>query len=216
MAAAATLVRAGCLDCLIEALREYQALRRVPAVAVEATAGAARTATLVAIRERELGLEDSGAADPGAPAGGIVKPELSRARRWTARCVTDRAIRGLPSTARTTAPRMMSIATLNDRMPGWRDTSLIRFRIATCTAFRTAALKELLEGDPRFLEITYYMGLDAMIQGDLDGADAQFERAYNWRPRWARVANTRGTVFMTAEEFERAAGVLRPRAGGGS
>src|SRR6266478_3853600 len=61
MAAAVDLVRAGCLDCLIEALRQYQALQKVPAVAAEATAGAARTAALVAIRERELGLEESGA-----------------------------------------------------------------------------------------------------------------------------------------------------------
>src|SRR4030095_4825116 len=61
MAAAAMLVRAGCLDCLIEALREYQALSSVPAVAADATAAAARTAALVGIRERELGLEDSGA-----------------------------------------------------------------------------------------------------------------------------------------------------------
>src|SRR6185503_1048264 len=92
------------------------------------------------------------------------------------------------------SPTNAVIDTLADLVPAWRDTSLIRFRIATCTALRTAELKELLDGDRRFLEITYYMGLQAMIQGDLDGADAQFEHAYLWRPRWARVANTRGTV----------------------
>ena len=66
-------------------------------------------------------------------------------------------------------------------------------------------MNELLNADPRFVEVAYYKGLDAIIQGDLDEADAQFERAYNWRPRWASLANTRGNVFMTAEDFEQAA-----------
>ena len=57
-----------------------------------------------------------------------------------------------------------------------------------------------------FSRSAYYMGLEAVIQGDLDEAESQFERAFSWRPRWARVANTLGTVFMTAEDFERAAG----------
>ena len=246
MAAAATLVRAGCLDCLIEALREYQDLRKIPAVAVDATAGAARTATLVAIRERELGLEDSGALTQ-ARLLAASSPELSAALSLPIEVADTLAGRGAGSQVTSDAQMLASapairnriawteslrvradeneltaylwaafnctynsptnavIETLNDSMPAWRDTSLIRFKIATCTAFRTAPLKEMLDGDPRFLEITYYMGLEAMIQGDLDGADAQFEYAYLWRPRWARVANTRGTVFMTAEDFERAA-----------
>ena len=247
MAAAAALVRAGCLDCLIEALRAYEALRSVPAVAVEATAGAARTATLVAIRERELGLEDSGALTEARQLA-ASSPELSAALSLPIEVADTLAGRGAGSQIVSDAQMLAAgpafrnriewteslrvradenelsaylwlafnctynsptdavIETLNESVPAWRDTSLIRFKIATCTAFRTPALKELLEGDPRFLEVTYYLGLAAMIQGDLDGADAQFERAYTWRSRWARVANTRGTVFMTAEEFERAAG----------
>ena len=67
------------------------------------------------------------------------------------------------------------------------------------------ALDALLEENPRFVEISYYKGLQAVIAGDLDEADAQLERAYTWRPRWASVANSRGNVLMTAEDFERAA-----------
>ena len=60
LAAADALVRAGCFDCLLSAFREYDALRSVSAVAATATAGATQAAALLAIRERNLGTEDSG------------------------------------------------------------------------------------------------------------------------------------------------------------
>src|SRR5262249_33222937 len=60
IAAADALVRAGCFDCLLSAFREYDALRAVPAVAAAATTSAARAAALLAVRERDLGTEDSG------------------------------------------------------------------------------------------------------------------------------------------------------------
>jgi tetratricopeptide (TPR) repeat protein len=246
MATAAELVRAGCLDCLIEALREYQALATVPAVAAEATAGAARAAALVAIRERELGLEESGALNQ-ARLLAASSPELSAslsplfemgetlAGRGSGSQVTSDAqmLAAAPAFRNRTAwteslraradeneltaylwvafnctynsPTNDVVERLVDLLPTWRDSPLIRYRIATCTALRIPVLEALLGADPRFLEITYYSGLDAVIQGDLDEADARFERAYDWRPRWARVANTLGNVFMTAEDFERAA-----------
>jgi len=39
LAAAAAQVKAGCLDCLLNAFREYDALRAIPAAAADATAG---------------------------------------------------------------------------------------------------------------------------------------------------------------------------------
>src|SRR5262245_37830520 len=60
LSAADALVRAGCFDCLLAAHREYIILRAFPRVAEAATAGAIRTAALLAARERELGTEDSG------------------------------------------------------------------------------------------------------------------------------------------------------------
>jgi tetratricopeptide (TPR) repeat protein len=57
------LVRAGCLDCLREAYHGYYALLRHPAVRNEAAAAAARVGALIAIRERELGIIDTGALD---------------------------------------------------------------------------------------------------------------------------------------------------------
>lgn len=60
LAAADAQVRAGCFDCLRDAFEEYQSLRSTASVADDAAVGAARAAALLAIRERELGTEDSG------------------------------------------------------------------------------------------------------------------------------------------------------------
>src|SRR6266536_1018115 len=60
LAVADALVKAGCFDCLAAALKEYESLRAIPAVSGVATLGAARSAALLGIRERDLGAEDSG------------------------------------------------------------------------------------------------------------------------------------------------------------
>jgi tetratricopeptide (TPR) repeat protein len=60
LAAADAQVKAGCFECLLQAHKEYDALRTVAIVADAAAAGAVRTAVLLAIRERELGTDDSG------------------------------------------------------------------------------------------------------------------------------------------------------------
>jgi tetratricopeptide (TPR) repeat protein len=53
-------LRAGCFDCLVEALRQYESTRAIPALAAQATTGAVRAAALLGLRERELGTTDSG------------------------------------------------------------------------------------------------------------------------------------------------------------
>lgn len=60
LADADALLRAGCYDCLLEAYRTYDAVRAFASVADAATLGTARAATLLALRERELGTTDSG------------------------------------------------------------------------------------------------------------------------------------------------------------
>jgi tetratricopeptide (TPR) repeat protein len=60
LASADDLVRAGCLDCLIAAFDAYDALRATPAAADASLTGAIRAATLIAVRERELGMGDEG------------------------------------------------------------------------------------------------------------------------------------------------------------
>jgi tetratricopeptide (TPR) repeat protein len=60
LASADALVRAGCLDCLIDAFGEYDLLRAFPFAKDAATAGAIRAGGLIARRERELGMVDDG------------------------------------------------------------------------------------------------------------------------------------------------------------
>jgi tetratricopeptide (TPR) repeat protein len=60
LAKADALVRAGCYDCLVEAFREFEQLVPLSPASDAARAGAARAAGLLAIRERELGMVDSG------------------------------------------------------------------------------------------------------------------------------------------------------------
>ena len=52
-------LRAGCFDCLVEALKQYEAVRAVSAVSTAAATGALRASALLALRERELGTTDS-------------------------------------------------------------------------------------------------------------------------------------------------------------
>jgi len=64
LADADALVEAGCFDCLRDALAKYQAVQTLagaPAAAVDrSVAGTIRTAGLLAIRQRELGMIDDG------------------------------------------------------------------------------------------------------------------------------------------------------------
>ncbi|HEV3139333.1 MAG TPA: hypothetical protein VGY57_02390 [Vicinamibacterales bacterium] len=60
LAAADKDLLAGCYDCMVAAFREYDALRQIPTTADAAVAGAVRSAALIALRERELGMIDGG------------------------------------------------------------------------------------------------------------------------------------------------------------
>src|SRR5215216_5448596 len=60
LAAADAQLREGCLDCLVEAFHDFDALRATPARQQAGVIGAIRSATLVALRQRELGMVDEG------------------------------------------------------------------------------------------------------------------------------------------------------------
>src|SRR5262245_35813904 len=60
LAAADALLHAGCLEGLVDAYNGYDALRSDQLVGENARAGAVRAGVLIAIREHELGLLDSG------------------------------------------------------------------------------------------------------------------------------------------------------------
>lgn len=85
---AGDLVRAGCLDCLLEARREFAALRELPTTRTEATAALIKTSVLIAVREDELGLlpgealRDAISVAAGEPAPETFAPFLDFAAAY--------------------------------------------------------------------------------------------------------------------------------------
>jgi len=68
-------LRAGCYDCLVAALKQYESVRTVSVVSGAAAAGALRASLLLAFRERELGTTDSGYLEHARPLAAAV-PEM--------------------------------------------------------------------------------------------------------------------------------------------
>jgi tetratricopeptide (TPR) repeat protein len=247
LTSADSLVRAGCLDCLLAAYGEYDLLRGFPGAQDAATAGAVRTAALIAVRQRELGMADEGfgqrarallAASPNLPnwlttlleiidvlpttAGGITRTptsdiDLERNRilrtnraAWSTRLRELAPIDELAAyvwlafSCGATETRDMTLDELFEPAATWRDTALIGYKRSLCRGIDPAAIIELRTQDPRFAEVSYYLGLHAVAQRKLDDADRHFEEAYAWRTQWPSVTQSIGNVAMTSEEFERA------------
>jgi tetratricopeptide (TPR) repeat protein len=92
--------------------------------------------------------------------------------------------------------------------------ALVAFKeVTTCSRSRTDILRNLLDSEPRFEEIHYYLGLAALagqsrpgVPGlpDLELADREFQAAYEWRPLWPAVTLSIANAALTAEDFDRA------------
>jgi tetratricopeptide (TPR) repeat protein len=245
MAAADALVRAGCFDCLLAAFREYDALRSEAAVAAAATVGATRTAALLAIRERDLGTEDSGylkqaaALAASAPANDAVLSALleiaeTLPTRGGARTVTDdTALARNQAALRNQAAwtEMLRLHADDDPLaaylwlsfncayvsagrqaigdwlaaaPTWRDTTLLKFKAAICSGYTRSSFDALLEAEPRFVELNYFIGVSAAFAGKIDDAIDHLLRAYAWRQRWPGVTYTLAADYVALEEFDKA------------
>jgi tetratricopeptide (TPR) repeat protein len=89
-------------------------------------------------------------------------------------------------------------------VPSWNTSALVRFKAATCGANDAKALEGLLEADGRFVELHYYLGLNATLHGKIDEALDRLQRAYAWRPRWPSVTNAIASTYLTLEEFDEA------------
>jgi tetratricopeptide (TPR) repeat protein len=245
IAAADALVRAGCFDCLLAAFREYDALRAVPAVAAAATTSAARTAALLAVRERDLGTEDSGylrkatelaaSQTPNDPTLSLMLQVAdSLPTRGGARFVTDdtalarnqMALRN--QAAWTEALRLHAdedplaaflwlsfncayVSGLRQAVgdwlvaaPTWRDTTLLKFKAAICSGYTRSSFDALLEQEPRFVELHYFIGVSAAFSGKIDDAIEHLLRAYAWRERWPGVTYSLATDYVALEEFDKA------------
>jgi tetratricopeptide (TPR) repeat protein len=250
LAAADAQVRAGCFDCFVSALQEYNNLRSVPTVARAASIGAARAAALLAIRERELGTPDSGylarareivAANPRIQAalGGLLdiadtlpvrgavtqvsddvallrnQTALQHRELWTARLrahANEDALSAyvwlafncayLPSVEHAVAQWLTF-------EPAWRETPLVALKAATCGSNTDSpSLERLLERDPRFVELHYFLSFGLAFTGRIDAAMDHLLKAYDWRSEWPAVTSSLGADYMAIEDFDRAIAFL--------
>jgi tetratricopeptide (TPR) repeat protein len=248
IAAAEALVREGCLDCLLEAFKVYDTLRTTPIVAESALEGAVQAATLIALRERELGLLDAPFMDRArelahtstaleASYGPLFEIIETMPARWTLGQGSVSDDRGLAAIQKAYRNREPWLDLLRGRVeesgvfaylwlafnctvptggikPGdipawittagsWGDSPLLKYRAATCGSYDRAAIEQLAESDPRFVELNYFLAFTATRAGKLDEAAALLQKAYEWRPRWPAVTLQMAGVYLTAEEFDK-------------
>ena len=250
LASADELVREGCLDCLIDAFGQFDLLRTMPSAAEIGTAGAVRSAALIALRQRELGMSDEGYGQRARslligssnqpawlrmvldivdvlPAGGVMRTptsdvdlDRSRSLRLNHDAWRD-TLRDLAPASEFNAYVWLSFACASEGRDvtrdaifaptaAFKDAPLIAFRRATCRSLGPETMRELLAGDPRFVETKYYLGsydVSLLVTGQdkLDEADHLFDEAYAWRPEWPALTQSIANIAMTVEEFERAA-----------
>jgi tetratricopeptide (TPR) repeat protein len=83
-------------------------------------------------------------------------------------------------------------------------TPLVSYRVATCFDTDTLSLTRLLERDPRFKEVSYWLGQQAISERRLDDAEKLFALAYTWRARWPAVTAALANLYFAFEEPDRA------------
>ena len=241
LAAADALVRAGCLDCLAAAFRDYDALRSLSTVAGAATAGATQAAALLAVRERNLGTEDSGylkrareLAPPSTFTTQLLEIADSLPTRGPGRQVSDdvelarmqaanrnreawtEALRLHADESALSASLWLSFNcayvgagqhTVGEWLavvPAWRETPLLAFTAAICGTYTRFSFDSLLEAEPRFKELHYYIGLSLGFAGKIDESMEHLLLAYAWHPRWPAVTNALAADYIALEEFDKA------------
>ena len=89
-------------------------------------------------------------------------------------------------------------------VPAWRDTTLLNFKAAVCSGYTRASFESLLQAEPRFVELNYFIGLSAAFSGKIDDAIEHLLRAYAWRQRWPDVTYTLAADYFALEEFDKA------------
>jgi len=102
-----------------------------------------------------------------------------------------------------TETRELSLDDLVAPTETFEGSALIRFKRSICRGIDVESLLKLRDGDSRFAEVSYYLGVMAVSERKLDDADRHFQEAYGWRAQWPSLTQSIANIAMTAEEFER-------------
>src|SRR5258706_14725576 len=89
-------------------------------------------------------------------------------------------------------------------VPTWRETPLLAFTSAICGIYTRSSFDSLLEAEPRFKELHYYIGLSLGFAGKIDDSLEHLLLAYAWHPRWPAVTNALAADYIALEEFDKA------------
>ena len=185
LAPAHRLVEAGCYRCLLEAYALYEQAQRSPLAPPDLSRRLFSAALLLALREKELGLEATpwieraravaGAQDgiyleaveaiPWETAG--VSRDFEPARplsfrnveEWRAKVASLDAQPLLDAYLQLTVGCMTGPRTLAPAVEerGRDGAPLLRYRLGTCGETRRAQLEAVLAADPRFVEIPFFL-----------------------------------------------------------
>ena len=75
------------------------------------------------------------------------------------------------------------------------------YELSTCGLIDDIGLSELLQREPRFKEVEFWLGVRELAQQHLDEAQAHLTTAFDWHPKWPSAALTLAGVYMTAEDL---------------
>jgi tetratricopeptide (TPR) repeat protein len=89
-------------------------------------------------------------------------------------------------------------------LPQLRDAPIVDYRAATCSGPEAESLTNLLERQPRYIEVAYWLAQVAQGRRQIEEAERRFAIAFKWRPRWPAVTFALGDVYFAFEENERA------------
>lgn len=163
------LVEAGCLECLTEAYGLYRSLEASPNTTQRATRGAYRSALLIAVRERELGLEESG--------------HLALARESARRSPDgERASDGLALEIVETLPSSVT----RGEVPSEQDIARRRAATNRREEFLTF-LRERADSDPLLAYVWVSFNCSSPA-GRPDASDEEIEDWLSATPRWRNTA----------------------------
>ncbi len=199
-------LRAGCFDCLVEALTQYESVRAVSAVSDIATRGAVHASALLAMRERELGTTDSGYLDRArvlAASSKMIQAEVAPlldvadAMPWRGGVATS-----TPSALAASAYRDREQRIAQLRATATRDVFSAYVWLAyACEsgALRTISKAEVNAATPQFGDTPL---LDFALAACGVGRAAAFPELLSKEPRYKEIAFYQGTEASAARKLD--------------